>query len=294
VAEAVLVMRDETLKRVQEQTVPKGDALEVARVAAIQGVKNTSAIIPFCHPIPIEHAAVKYELGSNEITVRVSARSLYRTGVEMEAMTGATIAALTLYDMLKMLDETMEIRTIRLLEKRGGKSDFKDKLKVKLRAAVLVISDSVSQGKKSDKSGQIIVERLKLEGLDVKVFEILPDEPDQIEWRVQALCDEEKIELIVTTGGTGLGPRDSTPEGLKNVIEKYVPGISEAMRAHGKERTPFAMLSRGVAGTRGNSLILALPGSSRGVEESLDALFPGLLHSFPMMWGGSHPGKDER
>lgn len=289
-AEARLTLAARTIARIRERSVPKGDPLEVARVAAIQAAKNTSQIIPFCHPLPIDHVAVEFELRDVEIVVTASVKANYKTGVEMEAMTAAAVAALTLYDMLKMLDESMEITSIKLLSKTGGKSDFRSAFSVPLRAAVLVMSDSIAAGKKDDLSGRLISERLRTEGLIVDEYRIIPDDIPEIELTVRRYCDDLKVDLVMTTGGTGFSPRDNTPEAMARIIDREIPGIPEAIRAYGVERTPYAMLSRARAGIRGQTIIINLPGSKRGVAESLDALFPGLLHAFPMLRAGGHDG----
>jgi molybdenum cofactor synthesis domain-containing protein len=150
-----------------------------------------------------------------------------------------------------------------------------------------VASDSTAAGKRKDKSGALIRDRINQEDAEVVAYDVLPDDAAQIETWLLAQS-AAGIDLIFTTGGSGLGPRDRTVEATKRVIEREIPGIVEAMRAHGRERTPYAMLSRAVAGLRGSTLIVNLPGSSRGAAESLDALLPGLLHAFKMMRGGGH------
>ncbi len=288
IAEAVIAINPEIIVRVRSGDVPKGDPLEVARVAAIMSAKRTAEIIPFCHPVAIEFVKVEFDVLDDCIRMRVHVKGIARTGMEMEAMTAAAIGAVTIYDMLKMLDDDMEIRSIKLLEKRGGKSQYNVSLGVPLRAAVLVLSDSVAAGKKSDSSGLHIRDRLSASGFEVCYYDILPDEQDLIRSAVTKYCDHEQLDLVVTTGGTGLSPRDQTPEAMKDVFEREAPGIAEAMRVYGQERTHYAMLSRSNAGMRGKTLILNLPGSKSGVKESLDALLPGLLHAFPMIWGGPH------
>jgi cyclic pyranopterin monophosphate synthase len=288
-AQAILKLKPETLLRIRQRDIPKGDPLEVARVAAIQAAKNTSQIIPFCHPLPIDFAGVEFELGEDSIVVTATVKAIYKTGVEMEALTAASVAALTLYDMLKMLDDSLEIAGVTLIAKTGGKSDFREEFIAPLRAAVLVLSDSVAAGRKTDTSGRLIEERLKREGLSVEEIAILPDDPEQAAAKLKYFADELKLDLVITTGGTGFGPKDLTPEAMQHVIERDIPGIPDIMRAHGQERTPFAMLSRSRAGIRGNTVIVNLPGSRKGVEESLDALFPGIFHAFKMIWGGGHP-----
>jgi molybdenum cofactor synthesis domain-containing protein len=236
----------------------------------------------------VEAVNVVFDIGKREIEIRVTVKAVHKTGVEMEALTAASVAALTIYDMAKALDESLEITGIHLLSKHGGKSDFADSPAKPLSAAVLVISDSISSGEKSDQSGRTIVDRLETEGLRVATYKVVPDDPEIITRELLAYADEQKIDLVVTTGGTGFGPRDNTPEVMEKVIERQVPGIPEAARAYGRDRTPYAMLSRGRAGIRGKTLIVNLPGSAKAAAESLDALFPGLLHAFKMLAGGGH------
>jgi cyclic pyranopterin phosphate synthase len=287
-AQARLALSPQTIARIRENTVPKGNPFEVAKVAAIQAAKNTSSIIPYCHPLPIDYVGVEYEFGEGWIDVRATVKAIYKTGVEMEALTAVSVAALTLYDMLKMLDESMSIGEIRLIAKTGGKSDFRTAFEKPLRAAVLVMSDSIAAGKKSDLSGQLIVERLKQEGVHVEDYRIIPDDTEEIIRLLKKYADDDKLDLVMTTGGTGLTPRDRTPEAMTQVIEREAPGIVEAARAYGQERTPYSMLSRSRAGVRGRTLIVNLPGSKKGVADSLNALFPGLLHAFKMIGGGGH------
>jgi len=288
VAQATLRVSADALARMRAGDLPKGDPLPVARVAAIQAAKETPRLIPYCHPIAVDFVGVEFEIGEEQITITVTVKAVAKTGVEMEALTAASVAALTAYDMLKPVDDALAITGVVLVSKRGGKSDFRDAFDRPLRAAVVVISDSVAAGKKQDQSGQSIVARLKAEGIEVLDCAILPDDREVIRETVRTRCDEAKLDLVVTTGGTGLGPRDTTPEALAPLIEREVPGLAEAMRAYGQDRTPRAALSRSLAGVRGQTLIVALPGSRKGVEESLDALFPGVLHAFHMLWGEGH------
>ncbi|MCE5273306.1 bifunctional molybdenum cofactor biosynthesis protein MoaC/MoaB [bacterium] len=288
VAEAVLSLQPETIGLIREGRVPKGDPQEVARVAAVQAAKNTPSIIPYCHPLPLDYAGVSYTFGDDWIKVRAEVKAIHKTGVEMEALTAAAVAALTLYDMLKMLDTTMEIREVRLVSKTGGKSGWDSEPPRGARAGVLVVSDSVAEGRRSDGSGRLIVERLETDGFAVPEYVIVPDDAEKVREALVRLADEAKLDLVLTTGGTGAGPRDVTPEAMESVIEREAPGIVEAARVYGGERSPLAMLSRGRAGLRGNTLIVNLPGSPGGVMESLDALFPALFHALRMLAGEGH------
>ncbi|MBS4027817.1 MAG: bifunctional molybdenum cofactor biosynthesis protein MoaC/MoaB [Ignavibacteriales bacterium] len=287
-AQAILKAKADTITLIRQNKIPKGNPLEVAKVAAIQAAKNTSQIIPYCHPLPIDFVGVEFALGENTISVTTTVKAIYKTGVEMEALTAASVAVLTMYDMMKMLDEEMEMLSVKLISKKGGKSDFKDLFVTPLRAAVLVMSDSISSGKKDDLSGQLIIERLQREKIEVADYKIIPDDAEKIVETILHYADTMKLDLVLTTGGTGFSPRDTTPEAMKKIIEREIPGIPEMLRAYGQERTPYSMLSRGKAGIRGKTIIVNLPGSKRGVAESLDALFPSVLHSFKMLWGGGH------
>lgn len=282
----VKVSRQETVDAVVNNLVPKGNVLEMAKTAGLFAVKNTHLSIPDCHPIPIEFTSVAYKIEERNIHIIFEVKTVYKTGVEVEAMHGASIVALTMYDMLKPIDKEIEISTIKLLHKEGGKSSFKNKFPGVIRAAVFVCSDSVFAGDKEDRSGKIIVEKLTSYGVETGHYEIIPDEIDVIQEKVKAFAKENQ--LVIFTGGTGLSPRDVTPEALSPLLESRIPGIEEAIRNYGQQRTPYAMLSRTVAGTLGKSVVLALPGSTNGARESMDAVFPHLLHVFHIIKGTNH------
>jgi molybdenum cofactor biosynthesis protein MoaC len=275
------------MQAIVNKTVPKGDVLEVARTAGLFAVKNTSNAIPDCHPIPIEYTGIEYELLEDSILIRVTVKAIYRTGVEVEAMHGASIVALTMYDMLKPIDKQVEISTIKLLHKKGGKSDFGAKKRLDLSVAVIVCSDSVSAGKKEDRAGKVITDKITNLGLKVSHYAIIPDEIKDIQTTINQLCEDQK-ELIILSGGTGLSNRDVTPEAVIPLLDRRIPGIEEAIRSYGQQRTPYAMLSRSVVGFKGNTLIMALPGSTAGASESIDAVFPSVLHLFQLLNGFNH------
>ncbi|HZA43384.1 MAG TPA: bifunctional molybdenum cofactor biosynthesis protein MoaC/MoaB [Nitrososphaeraceae archaeon] len=282
VAQAIVKMSPFTVTLVNEGKIEKGNIFDAAKISANLAAKRTWDLLPYCHPIPIDHIAVDFDVTADGvIAISVSVKNIGKTGVEMEALTGASIAALTIYDMLKPIDDKLEIQSIKLLEKTGGLNSFMQTYDRILQAAVLVLSDSRTE--REDKSGKAILERLAKYGVEVKEYKILADEQKAIEQELLRLCDNLGVDIVLTSGGTGVGPRDVTPEATANVIEKPVSGISETLRAFGQKRTPLSMLSRGIGGVRGSTVIVNLPGSESAVRESLDSLFPGILHIFQIL-----------
>ncbi len=282
-AQAIVTVSDEaTIRKIESKEIPKGDVFEMSKAAGLLAVKQTHHIIPDCHPLPIEFAAIHFEIKGKEIRIEMEVKTIYKTGVEVEAMHGASVVALTLYDMLKPVDSGIAIREIRLLEKKGGKSSFGKNTGRILTAAVVVCSDSVAAGKKKDVAGQIILEKLRSDGVKDIYYKVIPDEKEIIEKEMRYLR-ELSPDLVIFSGGTGLSPRDITPESVRPFLDREIPGIEEAIRSYGQERTPYAMLSRSVAGLMGKTLVLALPGSANGARESMDAVFPAVLHIFKVL-----------
>lgn len=289
IARAVVsVSKQETINAIVNKTVPKGDVFEMAKTAGLFAVKKTADMIPDCHPLPIEYTSVQYSIENLDITIDITVKAIYRTGVEVEAMHGASVVALTMYDMLKPIDKGIEIKNIRLIEKSGGKSDFKDKYKdLNLNATVVVCSDTISAGQKEDKAGLAIMDKLKATNVDVTDYIIIPDEKEDIASQVMKAVAAEK-NMIIFTGGTGLSIRDVTPEAILPLLDRRMPGVEEAIRSYGQERTPYSMLSRSIVGVKGKTLIIALPGSTNGAKESMEAIFPAILHVFKIFRGTRH------
>ena len=288
---------------IKSNSLPKGNLLDIARAAAYLAAKNTHNLIPHCHPVSIDSLEIKFEhcslvmpnediaIPSNHeagIVIFAEGKSIGRTGIEMEALTAVSIAALTIYDLLKPLgNKHIEIGSIKLLQKSGGKSD-RDKYVNKIyKAAILVCSDATAAGRRKDSSGLMIEQMLRASNCEIHDYKIIPDDKEAIQKIILQWVDED-IPFIFTTGGTGLGPRDFTVEAVREIIQRDAPGITEAMRVYGGMRTPVAMMSRAIAGSINETLIVTLPGSTNGAKECLEAILPAVFHARPMMKGGGH------
>jgi len=298
----ILFCSPATTELIKNNQLPKGNLFDVARAAGFVGAKATPQLLPHCHPVTIDgmdlhfdfldkHDHVEYfdeaVFKRTGIVITGEAKSIGRTGIEMEMLTAVSVAALEIYDMLKPVDRNLEIGHIKLLEKRGGKSDRDRFIKGDPFCAILVCSDSTAAGEREDKSGKLIQETLEGLKVLVKDFKVVADDIESIQHQVMKWVNDD-IPFVFITGGTGLGPNDVTTEALKEIISREVPGIAEAMRSYGQMRTPLAMLSRSVAGTINDTLIISLPGSVAGVRESLEAVLPAVFHAASMIKGEGH------
>ena len=302
IARSVVHISASTLELLKAKALPKGDVLTVAQIAGIMAAKRTSEFIPMCHPLALTHTDVRF-LVRNEppsVLIEASASTSDRTGVEMEAIIGAQIAAATIYDMVKAVQKDVVIGDTRLILKSGGKSGlFKvdEPLLFTVDPAVAAPLPEARPapeawegeglayaGEREDKSGPALAALLgDLAPAKVQNF-LLPDDPAALRSLVKKLA-KLGWGLIVTTGGTGLSPRDTTPEALIPELDRRLPGFEQVMFAEGLKHTPRAVLSRCLAGTMGTSMVIALPGSSKAAAENLSAILPILPHALEKLNG---------
>lgn len=293
---------------IKERRLPKGDALVMAEIAAIQGAKRASDMIPLCHPLPLDQVRMTHTLDADGcgITVYCLVSAHAKTGVEMEAMAGVTSALLTIYDLAKMVEPALTISEARLLVKTGGKhgvwicpQGIPDWLRKQFgldappvlagrRAAVVTLSDRAVAGVYDDASGALLADELRRAGAEVVATVVLPDDADAIAGKLADLATKAKPDLILTTGGTGIAPRDVTPEAIRRLTGREVPGIGELLRQDGARFTPNSWSSRSLAAIVADTLVIALPGSPRAVAQGLACLLPLLPHLFDTVAGKKH------
>jgi len=275
---------------VKADGMPKADVISTARIAGIVGAKQTSALIPLCHPLPLSSVNLDFGFTDDAILINATAKTTGKTGVEMEALTAVAIAGLTLHDMVKAVDPAAVLGDIRLEEKTGGKRGHWTRDGVvppppvrQDTAAVIVASTGGAAGTRVDTTGPRIADWLRDHGFAVDAVTVVADADVAAEvTRVVA----SHPAVILTTGGTGLSPTDQTPEATLPHLDRQLPGIAEAIRAAGLAVTPTAALSRGLAGTADGTVIVNLPGSPGGVKDGLAVLDGLLVHLVAQLAGG--------
>ena len=284
-AEGIITLRADTINLIQNEAMPKGNVLTAAKIAGIQAAKKTWDMIPMCHQLNLSFVNLEFELDREQIMIRSIVKTRESTGVEMEALTAVSIAALTIYDMCKAVDKTMTISVIKLVEKIGGKSDHA--IEYRPRVGIITMSDSISARKSEDKSGPILVKGFTVSGCKGDHQKVLPDGSEELIPTIEAWI-QDGVELIITTGGTGLSPRDLTIQMVENNFDSRLPGIEQALHAYGRGKVKTAMLSRLTAGVIKGTIVVCLPGSTGAAKDALQVLIPTIFHSFHMMKGEKH------
>ncbi|MCB0403921.1 MAG: bifunctional molybdenum cofactor biosynthesis protein MoaC/MoaB [Bdellovibrionales bacterium] len=306
VAQGRIQVGPEAFARIQNRTMPKGDVLAMAEVAGIQAAKKTADLLPLCHPLPLESVRVRFESDSSthSFWAFCTAAANAKTGVEMEALAGVQGALLSIYDLTKGIEPALEISDIRLNRKQGGKHGLwvhpksrddeglgheanQAPLLQGVRAAVLTLSDRCAAGEKEDESGIVIQKHLQQNGALVEHYRIVPDSESVLSEAVVQWA-EQAVELIISTGGTGLGPRDVTTQTLRKLANREVSGLGEILRSASAAFTRKAWLSDASAFILRNSLILCLPGSPKAVGECLGIVGDLIPHALHVIRGGDH------
>lgn len=304
IAAGRIIVGREAFRKITEKSLPKGDALALAEIAGIMGAKRTPDLLPMCHTLPLDQVSIHcVPEAPDAVAVYAQVTAHAKTGVEMEAVVAAQAALATIWDLTKGTEPALAITDVRLLVKEGGKSglwinpggipawleeQLPERRPLKgLCAAVLVMSDRAAKGEYEDRSGPVARDFLQRQGARVLKTAVVPDDRAAIEKALKELA-KAGADFIIASGGTGLSQRDVTPEALENVCDRMAPGLGELLRKDGAEITDKSWLSRSTAGYTGKTLVIALPGSPKAVEEGLEALLPLLPHALSMICGGKH------
>lgn len=266
-----------TIEKINRGHIPKGNIFEFARAAGYMAAKKTDQLLPHCHPVTIDGMEIFFTVAHSDIEITVEAKSIGRTGIEMEALTAASVAALTIYDMLKPVDAQLSIGDIKLIDKKGGKSERKY-FNTPPSCAILVCVDS----KKSDEAGPLAKEMLMEQGIEQIEYEAVSEDKTEIQTALQNLLNK-KIDFIFTVGGTGLSKSDNMFDAVKNTVDYELEGVVAAMYGHGQARTALAMVSRLISGVVENSVVTTLPGSKDGLVQCLQAILPAIFQTKKML-----------
>lgn len=286
IAEGFVYLTEETIRALERKEIPKGDVLTTAKIAGIQGAKRTAELIPLCHSLKTSWIDLRFSIGKDHIRIEVTVKAKESTGVEMEALTAVSLAALTIYDMCKSYHQNISISDIRLVKKKGGESDFLS-THYHPQVGIVVVSDSVHAGEREDSSGNILREGFEEAGCQVNHLIVLPDGSPDLEGTMISWI-EEGIELIITTGGTGVGPRDLTISKITNLFKTRLSGVEYALHAYGQIQIKTSMLSNLAAGIIGDAIVICLPGSPGAAKDALNVLIPSIFHVYPVMQGKDH------
>jgi len=292
VASGVLRTTDHVVALLRGAALPKGDALAIARIAGIMAAKRTSELIPLCHPLALTGVTMDLRVAASEVQITATVCTTDRTGVEMEALTAVVVAGLTLYDMVKAVDPAAMLDAVRVERKLGGKTGLWTRPRATpsgvRRAVVVVASGRAAAGVYSDRTGPVIVDWLCQRGYQTPAPMLVPDGSPVREAVAAAVADA--VDVVLTTGGTGISPTDRTPEATEPLLELELPGLADAIRSAGLPEVPTAVLSRGVAGVVGRTLVVNLPGSTGGVRDGLAVLDGVLEHAIDQLHGADHLG----
>jgi len=282
VSQAVLRINPEIITQIKNESSETA-LIESAKIAAILAAKKTWELIPSSHFSQLENVKVELSLRNEVIEIVVELQGVCKSDLEIESLTAVSIAALTVYDMLRSSEDSVMIESIRLLRKSDEILGISEKVTRKLKTAVLIINVSEQHLEKDKQTEKFTIDALTKKDVDIVESKIMPSTQHEIEDTIKQFCDEKNIDLIITCGGIGLGPEDILPEVTMKLIEKKIDGISEILRFYGQRTSPLVSFSRGIAGVRGHSLIINLPGNIREISESLDLLFPRILYVSKMI-----------
>lgn len=300
VARGTIRLSPTTMQMIFKGDSPKGNILSIAEVAGIMAAKNTSSLLPLCHPLILDSVRIWFDLGSEQVHANCEVVCHAKTGVEMEALVGLNTCLLTIYDLAKAVDPVIEISDIYLQTKEGGKSGvwshpkakqipsaFVDVSFHKIKFAVGTLSDRASQGVYQDKSGTLLRNFCNDRSGIEEFCKVIPDEKEALQKLVYEAV-EHKVDVLLLTGGTGISKRDITPDIVKELSSKELIGFGELQRQFGSQYTKASWLSRSSAYVVKETLVVLFPGSPKAVLQGLECVGSLIPHAVRMMRGEPH------
>jgi len=313
IATGKILVGKEVFTLIKEDKLPKGNALLLAEIAGINAAKETYRMLPLCHPLGLDSVSIYHELDEKTFSILIYSEvcAFAKTGVEMEALAAVNAALLSIYDLAKMVEPALSISDIYLVIKKGGKSGFwtgpktipafvanllkkhnlpeeTDTKLRKINIAIVTISDRASNNIYQDKSGKLLKEKLTSSGANIKEYSIIPDEKKKIKKTVVNLSTMNNLDLVITTGGTGIGSRDVTYDALQEITDKTIEGFGELLRQNGAKYTKYAWLSSSSAFVINSKLVIILPGKPKAIEENMEVILDLVPHAIRMINNEGH------
>lgn len=277
-SQSIIRVYPETLQCVKNNKSFEINLIESAKISAILAAKKSWEIIPYSHQKTIDHVRVEISIRRELIEIIVEVKGLSKSSLAIESLTAVSAAAITIYDKLRTLGDSISIESIRLLRESDIFLDSKEKMSKKLKAAFLVIDNSEFLQEKAEQIIKFTVDKLQNNNYEVIESNLIKTEHSLIESNLKRLCDKIKVDLVITCGGIEIKSENIVSDVTEKILDKKIEGIPELLRAYGVKRIPSTILYRGIAGIRGKSLIINLSGNIKEISESLEMLFPYLLH----------------
>ena len=278
ISQSIIRSYPETLEYVKNNKTFEVNLVESAKISATLAAKKSWEIIPYSHQKTIDHVKVEVSIRSEIIEIIVEIKSMSKSSLAIESLSAASAAAITIFDKLSTLGDSTLIESIRVLREEDIISESKERTGKKVRVGVIVTGDSEFLKEKAIQVEKFTVDRLCNNNFEVVESHLIKSEHNLIESEIVRLCDKDKVDLVITFGGIEFKSENTVSVVTEKLVDKKIDGIPEMLRSFGVKRIPLTILYRGIAGTRGKSIIINFPGNIKEISELLDMLCPYILH----------------
>lgn len=278
ISQSIIRSCPETLEYVKNNKTFEISLVESAKISATLAAKKSWEIIPYSHQKTIDYVKVEVSIRSEIIEIIVEIKSMSKSSLDIESLSAASAAAITIFDKLSTLGDSTLIESIRVLRDEDIISESKERTGKKIRVGVIVTGDSEFLKEKAIQVEKFTVDRLCNNNFEVVESHLIKSEHNTIESEIMRLCDKDKVDLVITFGGMEFKSENTVSVVTEKLVDKKIDGIPEMLRAFGAKRIPLTILYRGIAGTRGKSIIINFPGNIKEISGLLDILCPYILH----------------